>query len=123
MVPWKRAALFGVLSWLIPLVVSLVLFPLKRTNGPLFETAMTLIVVLTAGVLFPLYFRKRTVTVREAVLAGLVWLAANLVLDYPMFSHGPMKMTPVAYYSQIGLDYLVYPLYAFGAASLVRSQK
>jgi hypothetical protein len=122
MIPWKRAALFGVLSWLPPFALSFALFHLKRSNPPLFESLMTLIVVLTAGALFPLYFRNRSVSIREAAAAGVVWLAANLVLDYPMFAYGPMRMTAAAYYSAIGLDYLIYPLYALGAAWLARTQ-
>jgi uncharacterized membrane protein (DUF373 family) len=121
-IPWKRAALFGVLSWIPPFVLSFALFHLKRSNPGLFESLMTLIVLLTAGALFPLYFRNRSVSVREAVAAGAVWLAANLVLDYPMFAYGPMKMTATAYYSEIGLDYLIFPLYALGAAWLARTQ-
>jgi uncharacterized membrane protein YpjA len=59
--------------------------------------------------------------VREAVTVGLLWLAVNLALDYPMFSHGPMQMTMGAYYSEIGVAYLGIPTFAFCAARLARS--
>ncbi len=121
MVLWKRAALLGLLSWLIPFAVSFLLFPLKKSNVPLFATLMTLIVLLTAGALFRLYFRGRPVTLREALLAGALWFAVNLLLDYPMFAFGPMKMTAAGYYSEIGLNYLTFPAFALGAARLVRS--
>jgi len=120
MIAWKRAALLGFASWLIPFVISFFVFPLKRTNAPLFETLMTLIVLVTAGALFQLYFRRRALSVHEALLVGLLWLAVNLVMDYPMFAYGPMKMRVWAYYSEIGLGYLTYPAFGFWASRLAR---
>ena len=120
MILWKRALMLGGLSWLIPLAISMPLFALKQANAPLFEAAMTLVVLLVAGVLLRSYFRERTLSIREGVLVGSIWLVMNLVLDYPMFAYGPMKMTAANYYSQIGVDYLIYPLFAFGAARLDR---
>ena len=101
MILWKRAALLGFASWLIPFALSFALFPLKKSNAPLFETLMTLVVLITAGALFQFYFRARKVFIREALLVGLLWLAVNLAMDYPMFGFGPMKMQASAYYSQI----------------------
>ena len=57
-----RAVLFGLLSWFIPFVVPFCLFPLKKTNAPLFSTLMYLVVLAAAGVLIKLYFRKRAVS-------------------------------------------------------------
>ena len=120
MILWKHAAPLGFASWLIPFAISFALFPLKKSNAPLFETLMTLVVLVTAGALFQLYFRSRRVSIREALLVGLLWLAVNLVMDYPMFAHGPMKMQAAAYYSQIGLDYLTFPAFGFLASRLAR---
>ena len=120
MIAWKRAALLGFASWLIPFVIAFALFPLKKSNVPLFETLMTLIVLATAGALFPLYFRGRPLSVAAALAIGFLWLAINLVMDYPMFAYGPMKMRVAAYYSQIGLDYLTFPLFGLCASRLAR---
>ena len=114
------AILLGLLSWAIPFVAGFVLFPLKRSNAPLFSTVMYLVVLITAGVLLHLYFRKRSVSVREAGLVGTLWMAINLILDYPMFAFGPMKMTPLGYYSEIGLVYLTFPVFAILAARLAK---
>jgi hypothetical protein len=118
MMRWKRATVLGFLSWLIPFALSIVLFPLKRSNAPLFETLMPLVVLFTAIAMFQVYFRNRTVVTREAVLVGAVWLVFNVALDYPMFAYGPMKMTAWNYYSDIGLGYLIFPAFAFGATRL-----
>jgi len=40
MILWKRAALLGFLSWMIPFAISFLLFPLKKPNAPLFGTLM-----------------------------------------------------------------------------------
>ena len=113
-----RAIGIGLLSWLIPFVAGFAAFPLKKTNAPLFSTVMYLVVLITAGVLLHLYFRKRSVSVREAGLVGILWMAINLILDYPMFAFGPMKMTPLGYYSEIGFVYLTFPVFAILAARL-----
>jgi hypothetical protein len=120
MIAWKRAILLGIASWGIPFAISFLLFPLKRSNPPLFESLMMLVILTTAGGLFQGYFRGRGLPVREAVPVGLLWLAVNLVLDYPLFSHGPMKMSAGAYYSEIGLVYLTFPIFGFGASLLAR---
>ena len=120
MVLWKRAALLGFFSWAIPFVVSFIAFPLKKADAPLFGTLMSLVVLLTGAVLLSRYFRNRPVSVSEAVRVGALWLALNLVLDYPMFAYGPMQMTVWRYYSEIGLGYLAFPIFALGAARLAR---
>ena len=77
MIAWKRATPLGVASWLIPFVISFLVFPLKKSNPPLFETLMTLVVLVMAGILFRLYFRVRTVSAHEAIFVGSLWLARN----------------------------------------------
>lgn len=115
-----RAVWFGFLSWLIPFVIGFGLFPLKKQNAPLFATLMYLVVLATAGAVLHLYFRKRSVSVREAGLVGALWMAINLILDFPMFAFGPMKMSPLGYYSEIGLVYLTFPIFALLAARLAK---
>jgi len=122
MILWKRSLFLGFLSWLFPFVISFFVFPLKRWDAPLFATIMTLVELLVAGAMFYFYFRNRTIAVSEAFLVGGLWFLCNLALDYPLFSHGPMRMTVLAYYSEIGLDYLILPLFGFGAARLACSQ-
>lgn len=113
-----RAAGIGILSWLIPFAVAFSMYPLKKSNAQLFTTLMYLVELATAGALLHLYFRKRRVSVQEAGLVGTLWMVINLVLDYPMFAFGPMKMTPLGYYSEIGLVYLTFPVFAMLAAQL-----
>lgn len=117
---WMRALGLGVLSWLLPFVFSVAIFPLKKSNPPLFSTLMFLAVLLVAGVLLIVYFIRREVKLIEASVVGVLWLAMNLVIDYPLFAYGPMKMTVLGYYSEIGLVYLTFPLVAIFASQLAR---
>jgi hypothetical protein len=118
---WKRAVGLGFLSWLVPFVFAFPVFPLKQVNPPLFDTVMALCVVVTAALLARRYFRGAgTPRVGEAMLLGFLWLAVNLVMDYPMFAYGPMKMTAARYYSEIGVGYLLYPAFLSGAAWVLR---
>jgi len=121
MIAWKRATTLGVASWAIPFAFSFLVFPLKRANQPLFETLMELAVLVVAGALFQRYFRGRAVSAGEAVSVGLLWLAVNLVMDYPMFSYGPMQMPVWSYYSEVGLVYLTFPAFGFWASRLARA--
>jgi hypothetical protein len=120
MIAWTRTLWIGFLSWLIPFLISFFAFRLKKSNAPLFSTVMFLVVLATAGALLNLYFRKRSVSVGEAALVGALWMIMNLILDYPMFAYGPMKMTPLGYYSEIGLVYLTFPMFALLAAWLAK---
>jgi hypothetical protein len=121
MILWIRALLLGFFSWLIPFAISFFLFPMKKSNAPLFSTLMYLVELLTAGILLILYFRIRSLQVREALFVGTLWFAMNLVFDYPMFAYGPMKMTALGYYSEIGLVYLTFPAFAFLSARLAKT--
>jgi hypothetical protein len=119
---WKQALGLGFLSWLLPFAISFVAFPLKKVNTPLFETVMSLVVVMTAALLARRYLRQGpAAAIGEAVLLGFLWLAINLILDYPMFAYGPMRMSAARYYSEIGAGYLLYPAFLSGTAWLGRS--
>ncbi len=113
-----RAVLLGLLSWFAAFVLSFALFPVKKSNPALFATSMYLVVLIVAGALLAWYFKKRPIAMGEAALVGALWLIINLVLDYPMFAYGPMKMTAAGYYSEIGLVYITYPLFALLAARM-----
>jgi len=120
MATWARAVLFGLLSWFIPLAISFFLIPIKKLNTPLFSGLMYLVVLVTAGVLLVNYFHRRTVTLHEAFVVGSLWLVMNLIFDYPLFAFGPMKMTAGTYYSEIGIVYVTFPIFAMLAAQLAK---
>jgi hypothetical protein len=119
---WKRAAGLGFLSWLLPFLFAFPMFPLKQVNQPLFDTVISLAVIAAAALLGRRYFRgvSERPAIGEALLLGFLWLAINLVMDYPMFHYGPMKMTAARYYSEIGAGYLLYPAFLAGSVWVLR---
>ena len=77
-------------------------FPLKKVNAPLHQSRE----------------QRIALSIRETMYAAVLWCVINVVMDYPIFAYGPMKMHVGAYYSEIGLVYLVYPLFGFWASRL-----
>ncbi|MDP2937606.1 MAG: hypothetical protein Q8O86_14070 [Dehalococcoidia bacterium] len=69
----RAVLLFGFLVWLIPFVVSFLIFPLKASTPALFESIMPVVISIFA-VLFPtLYFRKlRVGFLREGIAVGII---------------------------------------------------
>jgi hypothetical protein len=119
---WKRAVGLGFLSWLLPFAFAFLVFPLKQVSAELFDTVMSLAVMAAAALLGRRYFRGTSGSppISEALLLGFVWLAINLVMDYPMFNYGPMKMTAARYYAEIGAGYLLYPAFLAGSVWVLR---
>lgn len=116
----KRALGFGILTWLLPFVVAVAVFPLKKAGDPLFETIMPLVVTFCALLFANLYFKRVTGNfVKEGVLLGSIWLCISLVVDLCMFMQGPMKMPFSAYLKDIGLGYLIFPTITIGAGWLL----
>jgi hypothetical protein len=114
----KSVLLTGFLVWLIPFVVSFVIFPLKTSARPLFESIMP-VVVTAITVLFVLVLDRRRglASVRDGVVVGVVWLVLNWVLDLLMFAWGPMQMSLADYMMDIGVVYLIMPIVAVGFAA------
>jgi hypothetical protein len=115
-----KALFFGFLLWLVPFIVSFLIYPLKEAGSPLFETIMPVVLSVCAVFFSVLYFRKVTSGfVMLGILLGAFWFAISVVIDLLMFSWGPMKMGVVAYFADIGLAYLIYPAVTVGTAVLL----
>ena len=116
----KSALLLGFFDWLLPFVVSFVIFPLKDINYYLFESLMAVVVVFAAVWFAIRYFKKVSSSfLREGVLLGLLWLTINLAIDLILFlPKSPMHMPLSIYMSQIGTKYLSIPIITFGFGRL-----
>jgi hypothetical protein len=116
----RKALLYGVLVWLIPFAVAFVIFPLRQSARPLFESIMPVVVAGAVAGFAVSYFRTvNTAFVREGLRLGLLWLLISIAIDAPlMLLGGPMKMTVGQYLADIGLTYLLMPVItaAIGAA-------
>ncbi|HUU28794.1 MAG TPA: hypothetical protein VM123_13365 [archaeon] len=115
----KRALIYGLFVWLIPFLVSFLIFPLKTSNPPLFESIMPVVITICTVLFAVSYIGKLEVNMfREGILLGIIWLAISLLLDLLLFMQGPMKMTFADYMMDIGLTYLIVPAITVGLGCL-----
>lgn len=107
-----RNVVFGILSWLIPFVVSFLFY---KPGGELmvpyatFKSTITVVGTISGCYLLEQYFKHvENDFVRNGVIVGLSWFAINLILDtailIPM-----MKTTFSDYFMSIGQSYLSIP--------------
>jgi len=120
----KLAILLGFLLWIIPFIVAFAIYPLKQNGSPLFETIMAIVLTICAMIFTVLYMKGLGQdSVSEGVKLGIIWLLMSIVIDLFMFMWGPMKMTFIAYMTDIGLTYLIYPTVTIGAGVLLRRKQ
>lgn len=121
---WGKALLFGTYVWLVPFVVAVLIFPLRASNRPLFESIMPVAVAASAVVFAGRYLRKvDTGFGREGVLLGVLWFAMSVAIDLPLVSAGPMKMSLADYVGDIGVTYLIIPTMTVGMGGLLAAKR
>ena len=111
----KTALVFGFFIWLIPFLVSMLIFPIRTNDRPLFESIMPVVVTLSTVFLLIAYFKKiDTHFLREGIVLGILWFVVSIVIDLSMFMWGPMQMSFTDYMKDIGLTYLIIPSITIG---------
>jgi len=111
-----KIIIFGFLIWLVPFLASFVVYPLRASMYPLFESIMSVIVAISA-VTFSYFYLKDIESnfAREGIIIGIAWFAINIILDLLMFMPAsPMHMTFNDYMMGIGLKYLIIPTVTIG---------
>jgi uncharacterized membrane protein YpjA len=109
----RRSVVYGFLIWLVPLIVSFVIFGWHESERPLFESIMAVAVTATTAVLGIFYLRSVTRDfLREGIAIGVTWYVIAVVIDLLMFMWGPedMRMTFADYMKDIGITYLIIPV-------------
>ena len=135
----KHMLWYGLLLWVIPFVMSLVIYPIKKAGESmnqsglinaaqmwhsLFESIMAVTVTAAVVVLAIMYLRKLdTRYYIEAIIIGLVWTAMSVVIDLFLFVWGPFEMTVAEYVCDIGLTYLIYPIVTIGCGVLLEIKR
>lgn len=121
---FKKALLYGFLVWLVPFVVSVLIFPIKTSLPALFESIMPIVVAICVVIFSILYFRKPGAELlKEGILLGVTWLAISITLDLLLFMEGPMKMSFTGYMMDIGLTYLIIPTITIGFGYLLEKSR
>ena len=116
MISIRKALFFGFLVWLVPFVVAFLIFPLRESSRPLFESIMPVAIAVVTVVFAVTYLRRtKQAALREGALLGLVWFVISVAIDAPlMLFGGPMEMTVAQYAADIGITYLMIPVITVG---------
>ena len=120
-----RALVYGFLIWLVPFAVAFLIFPLRESARPLFESIMPVTVAVVTVALGVAYFKRvGQAFIKEGVMLGFLWLAVSILIDAPlMLLGGPMQMTIGAYMADIGLTYLIMPTVTVGFGALLAAHE
>ncbi len=119
----KFVVLYGVFIWLITFAVSVIIFPIRQTDRPLFESIMPVVLTLSVMLFAFLHFKRvESQFAREGLLIGITWFLVSFAIDQMMFNFGPMKMAFIDYIKDIGLTYLIIPIITAGSGFVVQSK-
>jgi hypothetical protein len=117
---YLKICLFGFLLWLIPFVVSILIFPLRVSQRPLFESIMPVVIVIWTVFFSIMYLSGLESDFQKAgAFIGLAWLFISIFLDLLFFLEGPMKMSLLDYAMDIGATYLMIPFITFSFGYLL----
>lgn len=119
-----KIILYGVFVWLIPFAVSFVVFPLKTSMRPLFESIMPLVLSIVVITLAYYYFKNlNSDFVKEGLIIGISWYIINITLDLFLFMPAsPMQMSFADYMMDIGLTYVMIPAITLGMGFMAHNK-
>ena len=122
---YLKVVLYGFLVWLLPLVVSLFIYPLKVAGSPLFESIMPLVISLTVVVLAFFYLKNLDGDyVKEGVIMGVFWFTISIIIDLVLFlSPSALQMSFTDYLMDIGITYLMIPFITIGMGLVAAETK
>ena len=121
---YKLALFYGFLVWVIPFIVTFLIFPIRTSNRALFESIMPVVITISVVFFTNIYFRKLNKNfLREGLIVGIIWLVISIAIDLLMFMQGPMKMSFSNYIMDIGLTYLIIPTITIGFGYLIEKRQ
>ena len=127
MVSFKKAMLYGFLIWLIAFAVAFLIFPIRESNRPFFESIMPVTIsIVTAFFAFKYLSKIESNFTKEALYLGIIVIVINWLIDaLIMLPPSPMQMTLSAYFQDIGFTYfMILPItLGFGFIANHFSQK
>lgn len=122
---FKKAFLYGFLTWLIIFIIGIMAYMVHDSNRPLFESIMA-VASTTVSVIFALlYFRNVEKNyIKEGWVLGLVFFLVNIGIDLPLFLlGGPMKTSLGNYMADIGLTYILFFAVTVGIGYALEKKK
>jgi len=121
-----KNALFGVLAWLVPFVLSIFLY--TPQGNPIIDVLFfKSIMIVTGGIvgafLIVKYFEGiKKEQLKEGITIGVSWLMISYILDIVVLL--PMAGMDIAtWFTQIGLRYLMMPIMSIMAGYILEKKK
>lgn len=111
-----KIILYGILMWLIPFLVSFLIYPLKQSANPFFESIMPVVITSTVVALTLSYFKQQDKDfLSEGITIGISWFVISIAIDLMMFlPPSPMHMGLSDYMMDVGFTYLIIPVVTLG---------
>jgi len=122
---YPKIMLLGFSLWLIPFIVSVLIFPLRAFQRPLFESIMPLVITIWTVFFSIIYFTSKNLSVKnssyliEGATIGFAWLFISIFLDMMIFIGGPLEMPIWDYAKDIAVTYLMIPTITTGFGYLL----
>ena len=115
---------YGFFVWLIPFLISLLIYPIKEYANTLFESIMAVIITITVVLIAAAYFKGINKNfLKEGVIIGTVWFLLSILIDLLLFiPASPMQMSFTNYMMDIGLTYLIIPVITTGFGYLLQNK-
>jgi hypothetical protein len=120
----KAIVLYGFLIWLIPFMVSVLIFPIHDSNRALFESIMPVTITIVVLFFSMLYFKKLEKDyLNEGIIMGIIWFVISIAIDLFMFlPESPMQMTFAEYMMDIGITYVIIIILPFGIGYMLEKK-
>lgn len=117
----KKIVVFGFLVWLVPFLISFLVFPFRENYRAFFESVMALVLAVVAVIFSVLYFKKAENNYfSDGVKIGISWYLISLFIDLSLFlPPSQMQMSLSEYFQDIGLTYLIIPVITIGMGYLM----
>ena len=114
---YSRAVLAGIVTWLVPFLVSLLFY---NQNGLtidvfLFKSIMIVVGAIVGALMIVWYFKPETENfLRAGMIFGAAALAINWVLDLIVLC-GILGEDPLSWFAGVGVRYIVIPVMSITA--------
>lgn len=110
-----KLIIFGMLTWLIPFIVSCLFYSKNNhllINPFLFKSIMIVVGAAVGALFLVLYFRGLSRNfVYQGFIVGFAWLVLNWFLDFVILI--PLSHMAIStYFMQIGIRYLIIPIFS-----------
>lgn len=116
--------IYGILLWALVYLASLPMIPLIKTDPFFFKTLIGFAFTVFAIIFTVIFFAGvKQNFLNEGISAGILWMLISIAIDVPVFVYGKSNMSFAAYFKDIGLTYVAFPITTIGVGYLLERIK